>query len=64
MTRLEVRGSGDGHPELRIPRIEGSNGRGLWLVEHLADDWGVVEHRVGKTVWTVFKVTDVPDGAA
>ncbi|MYR63984.1 ATP-binding protein, partial [Streptomyces sp. SID625] len=30
---------------------EDTNGRGLVLVESLADDWGVCPHESGKSVW-------------
>jgi anti-sigma regulatory factor (Ser/Thr protein kinase) len=51
MIRVEVRDSGDGVPELRDPGLCEETGRGLRLVAALADDWGVVRHAVGKTVW-------------
>jgi anti-sigma regulatory factor (Ser/Thr protein kinase) len=54
--RVEVRDSGDGWPIVRLPDTEGSDGRGLFLVRELADDFGVTEHVPGKTVWVVFKV--------
>ncbi|WP_371792224.1 ATP-binding protein [Streptomyces sp. NBC_01471] len=39
-------------PELRKPDPEALGGRGLWLVDTLADAWGVRERSVaGKTVW-------------
>ncbi|OIJ91117.1 hypothetical protein BIV25_30475 [Streptomyces sp. MUSC 14] len=36
-------------PELRAPQGEG--GRGLLLVEALADKWGVTPRQPGKSVW-------------
>ncbi|MEV6805816.1 ATP-binding protein [Streptomyces sp. NPDC051129] len=36
-------------PELRVPC--GESGRGLMLVEALADKWGVTPRQPGKTVW-------------
>lgn len=60
--RLEVRDSGDGRPEVRHPDTERCTGRGLFLVGELADDFGVVQHVPGKTVWAVFKVTTRPGG--
>lgn len=40
---------------------EATSGRGLLLVEALADDWGVSRHGVGKAVW--FELGPVQDGA-
>jgi serine/threonine-protein kinase RsbW len=54
--RVEVHDSGDG--DVRVPdagpgpRDEG--GRGLLLVEALADKWGVGERDPGKIVWCEF----------
>ncbi|QDQ11885.1 ATP-binding protein [Streptomyces spectabilis] len=53
--RIEVRDSGGGSPEARQPDPCAPTGRGLYLVRALADDFGVTEHRVGKTVWVAFK---------
>ncbi|MFF5422899.1 MULTISPECIES: ATP-binding protein [unclassified Streptomyces] len=50
--RVEVHDSGDGTPALRAP--EGESGRGLHLVEALADRWGVGERNPGKIVWCEF----------
>ena len=50
--RVEVR---DFVPGLERPHVppadDGTNGRGLVLVQALADSWGVEEHGVGKVVW-------------
>lgn len=49
--RVEV---GDGSVHLPVPRRYASTagtGRGLLMVEQLVDDWGVVRHSDGKTVW-------------
>ncbi|WP_282082414.1 ATP-binding protein [Streptomyces tendae] len=51
--RVEVRdfvGHGP-RPRPRAPREESTNGRGLVLVESLADDWGVRPCAAGKSVW-------------
>lgn len=58
--RVEVRDSGDGWPTVRLPDTEVSDGRGLFLVRELADDFGVTEYVPGKTVWVVFKVAIAP----
>jgi anti-sigma regulatory factor (Ser/Thr protein kinase) len=50
--RVEVRDFVARRPRLRVPIADdGTNGRGLVLVESLADDWGVQPHGVGKAVW-------------
>lgn len=49
--RVEV---GDGSLHLPVPRRYASTagtGRGLLMVEQLVDDWGVLRHPDGKTVW-------------
>ncbi|MGW5675048.1 ATP-binding protein [Streptomyces sp. NPDC003860] len=44
---------GERPPVLRAD-ADGESGRGLLLVDALADDWGVLPHRPGgKTVWAV-----------
>lgn len=51
--RVEVR---DGSVHLPVPRRYASTagtGRGLLMVEQLVDDWGVLRHADGKTVWFV-----------
>jgi hypothetical protein len=55
MLRIEVRDSGDGSPEVQAPEVDAEGGRGLRLVAELADDFGVTEHLVGKSVWLDFK---------
>lgn len=50
--RVEVRDFDGGDPRPRVPDADtGTHGRGLLLVEALADVWGVREHTVGKSVW-------------
>jgi anti-sigma regulatory factor (Ser/Thr protein kinase) len=53
--RVEVHDSGPGeiHPAHPSPYAE--HGRGLLLVEALADDWGVRERDPGKVVWCEFR---------
>jgi anti-sigma regulatory factor (Ser/Thr protein kinase) len=55
LVRLEVRDSGPGQPMVRRPGHDMCSGRGLHLVNELADGFGVDDHVVGKTVWLVFK---------
>lgn len=64
--RIEI---GDGSPHLPSRRryaATAGTGRGLLMLEALVDDWGVSQHRDGKTVW--FRLSgpdhDLPDPAA
>ncbi|MET8214472.1 ATP-binding protein [Streptomyces hirsutus] len=55
--RVEVHDSGGGVPA--VPQAEGDReptegGRGLLLVDELADKWGVGERAPGKVVWCEF----------
>ena len=50
--RVEVQDSGGGVP--RIADVADEGGRGLLLVEALADKWGVGERDPGKSVWCEF----------
>ncbi|MER8231611.1 ATP-binding protein [Streptomyces sp. NPDC094049] len=59
--RIEVRDSGGGHPRVVWAGTDDDGGRGLRLVTALADDFGVDEHVVGKTVWSSFKVASALD---
>ncbi|AZS86576.1 ATP-binding protein [Streptomyces griseoviridis] len=56
IVRLGVRDSGGGTPTPRDADSEACTGRGLLLVREVADDLGVTEHLVGKTVWASFKM--------
>ncbi|MEU9187745.1 ATP-binding protein [Streptomyces sp. NPDC048484] len=50
--RVEVRDFEARRPRLRVPNVsDGTHGRGLVLVQSLADAWGVRMHGVGKAVW-------------
>ncbi|WP_225101328.1 ATP-binding protein [Streptomyces sp. CoH27] len=42
-------------PALRIP--QGESGRGLLLVEALADKWGVTPRQPGKSVWAEVRLS-------
>ncbi|MER6121257.1 ATP-binding protein [Streptomyces sp. NPDC001795] len=49
---VEVRDFEGRRPRLRVPNADyGTHGRGLMLVQSLADEWGVRSHGVGKAVW-------------
>ncbi|MEU5833431.1 ATP-binding protein [Streptomyces diacarni] len=54
LLRVEVHDSGDGAPRVGRPDGEAESGRGLLLVETLADKWGVGERHPGKVVWAEF----------
>ena len=49
---------------------EATEGRGMFIVEHLSDDWGVEKSPTGKLVWSQFSATtadephDVCDAAS
>lgn len=58
---VEVRDFGLGHPTMRHPSLSEPNGRGLIIVQAMADTWGVEEGAGGKTVW--FAV-DLDEGSA
>jgi len=49
--RIEVRDAGQGRPRLRSPTPREPSGRGLRIVEAMADTWGVIPSPDGKTVW-------------
>ncbi|MGH9154333.1 MAG: ATP-binding protein [Acidimicrobiales bacterium] len=50
--RIEVTDQGRGSPVLRAMQSCEPSGRGLHIVDNLADTWGVSDHDgAGKTVW-------------
>ncbi|MFE9169183.1 SpoIIE family protein phosphatase [Streptomyces kebangsaanensis] len=49
--RVEVTDAGDDLPHRRRPGELASSGRGLLLIELLADAWGVVPRGRGKSIW-------------
>lgn len=52
--RVEVSDSGGGNPEARpLPPASSPNGRGLFIVDQLSDEWGIVPALDGseKSVW-------------
>lgn len=61
--RLEVADTSDRLPLLKHPKGDEECGRGLELVDALADGWGVEPRAngVGKTVWVVLAVPGAPD---
>ncbi|MFG2551553.1 ATP-binding protein [Streptomyces sp. NPDC048581] len=54
--RVEVHDSGPGEPRIPEEPDESEGGRGLLLVQELADKWGVGERTPGKVVWAEFAV--------
>jgi anti-sigma regulatory factor (Ser/Thr protein kinase) len=48
---VEVDDASPAAPAIRVPRDNVPGGRGLQLLETLADRWGVRPREVGKTVW-------------
>lgn len=64
LLRVEVSDAGAGKPEVCTPGEDETGGRGLLLVEALADRWGVREraYGIGKTVWAELKAPGVAAG--
>ena len=55
---IEVTDRGSGVPRKKFPAPEETTGRGLLIVASLSDDWGIVEHPCGKSVW--FRLSGKP----
>ena len=51
---VAVTDSGAGRPVRKSAEWDVPSGRGLLIVNEIADRWGVEEHAVGKTVWAEF----------
>ncbi|MGW8062219.1 SpoIIE family protein phosphatase [Streptomyces ziwulingensis] len=63
--RVEVTDNGDDLPHKRRPGEMASSGRGLMLIELLADEWGVAPRGEGKSIWyEVYESADPEDGFA
>ncbi|MFB1049108.1 ATP-binding protein [Streptomyces chrestomyceticus] len=62
--RIEVHDPGESRPLPRSPADDDASGRGLLLVDALADDWGVAPRvGLGKAVWAEFELPDpAPEG--
>ncbi|NEB04498.1 ATP-binding protein [Streptomyces sp. SID13726] len=60
---ISVRDSGQAAPLKRAPQEGETNGRGLFLVDMIARDWGWRTEVVGKTVWAELPIK-VPSCAA
>ncbi|WP_338700895.1 ATP-binding protein [Streptomyces sp. Q6] len=61
--RVEVDDTGGGEVRLPEPDADAEYGRGLFLVEALADKWGVGRREPGKTVWCEFGRCALPPSA-
>jgi hypothetical protein len=57
--RIEVEDDDPIHPIVRPFDAEATSGRGMALVEAVADRWGVLETRRGKTVWAEIDGADL-----
>ena len=51
MVRLRVEDNSSVRPVVRTAAPDAATGRGLFIVEQLATQWGVDLHRDGKSVW-------------
>ncbi|MFJ4004530.1 ATP-binding protein [Streptomyces sp. NPDC090023] len=59
LLRIEVHDAGESRPVLRAPADDDLSGRGLVLVDSLADDWGTgPRDGLGKVVWIEFKLPE------
>ncbi|WP_328506688.1 SpoIIE family protein phosphatase [Streptomyces sp. NBC_00391] len=61
--RIEVTDASDDLPHKRHPGELASSGRGLVLMDMLADAWGVDPRGEGKSIWFELYETAPPDGA-
>jgi two-component sensor histidine kinase len=62
--RVEVFDEGEGRPVLRNADMTATSGRGLALVDAVADRWGVIERDAGKVVWAELDLGPVTGGSA
>ena len=63
--RVNVTDDDDRRPEMGIPTVDDAHGRGLRIVDALADAWGVDPDPVhGKTVWFELRTREQPKGLA
>ncbi|MEI5524716.1 SpoIIE family protein phosphatase [Streptomyces brasiliscabiei] len=61
--RVEVTDASDALPHKRHPGELASSGRGLVLMDMLADAWGVDPRGDGKSIWFELHETEPPDGS-
>ncbi|WP_217252265.1 ATP-binding protein [Streptomyces sp. AC602_WCS936] len=64
--RLAVRDSGDRQLDIGVREadLEACSGRGLRLAREVADDMGITQEIVGKSVWVTFKSVSPNECAA
>ncbi|MDX2812755.1 SpoIIE family protein phosphatase [Streptomyces sp. PA03-5A] len=62
MLTCEVSDTGPGAPHVKHARTVDENGRGLFIIAGLADQWGVRYRAQGKTVWAQQPVGPPTDG--
>jgi anti-sigma regulatory factor (Ser/Thr protein kinase) len=55
--RIEVHDSGPGEPRLLSPPRTAATGRGLQIVDKLAEEWGITTQNEGKAVWFTLRRT-------
>lgn len=62
---IEVEDDGDGQPVVKSPGLSDTSGRGLQIVQALADAWGVIpkQESPGKTVWATIALRTADDSA-
>ncbi|MFG2908524.1 ATP-binding protein [Kitasatospora sp. NPDC048286] len=60
--RIEVHDASSGHPALHVPTPDDEHGRGLFLVNELAERWGCASRPggIGKFVWVLVAPIPVP----
>ncbi|MEV7598650.1 ATP-binding protein [Kitasatospora sp. NPDC089797] len=65
LLRLEVHDAGAGRPTLRSASPSDERGRGLFLVNELAERWGCCPRAggIGKFVWALITPTTIPSPA-
>ena len=55
--RLSVTDSSPAYPQIKTSSHDDESGRGMMIVEALAQDWGVMDNTIGKTVWACLALT-------
>ena len=58
--RVTVTDSSQAAPATLEPEVTDTHGRGVRLVEAVADEWGVIDLPRGKTVWCSFRTDGAP----
>jgi hypothetical protein len=55
-------GSSTSSPAVHAPALDDGTGRGLWMVDMLADAWGFDRDENGACVWFLFTAPERPEG--